>query len=183
MHLQDSNLSLINCVIWNNFTAINSDINMWGSSSLSVTYSDIEEGWEGEGNIDQDPLFVGTGTHPYSLQSGSPCINSGIPDTTGMNLPEYDIIGNPRISGDYIDMGAYEWLFQSLSSPENVIIDVDPVSVLISWDAVSGATSYTVYSDADPYGSFTFDEWTGPNTSWNEPLTEEMKFYRVTASN
>ncbi|MCK4358090.1 MAG: T9SS type A sorting domain-containing protein [Candidatus Cloacimonetes bacterium] len=36
-------------------------------------------------------------------------MDSGTIDTTGLNLPEYDLAGNPRISGGRIDMGAYEW--------------------------------------------------------------------------
>jgi hypothetical protein len=40
------------------------------SVSSGVTYSDIEGGWEGEGNIDADPLFVRQGTWT-SLPSGA----------------------------------------------------------------------------------------------------------------
>ncbi len=66
-------------------------------------------------NIYEDPLFAGIGDHPFSLLEDSPCIDSGIQDTTGLNLPLFDIIGNERIvdgRGDgfaYIDMGAYEY--------------------------------------------------------------------------
>ena len=74
--------------------------------------------YEGEGNITSDPLFVNptAGAGPeydglsadWSLQSNSPCINSGTPDTTGLLLPELDLADNPRIFGNRIDMGAYE---------------------------------------------------------------------------
>jgi hypothetical protein len=92
-----------------------------------LSYSDIQDGEAGivtnnngtvnwlEGNIDEDPLFVGIGEDPYSLLEDSPCIDAGIPDTTGLNLPPWDIIGNLRIwdgDGDgiaIIDMGAYEY--------------------------------------------------------------------------
>jgi len=59
-------------------------------------------------NIQLDPLFVGTGDHPFMLLDLSPCVNAGILDTTGLNLPEFDMAGNPRIFGGRIDMGAYE---------------------------------------------------------------------------
>ncbi len=68
-------------------------------------------------------------------------------------------------------------------APGNVTTDIVGSNVQISWDAVSGATSYTVYSDTDPYGTFSTDEWTGASTSWSEPLSGDMKFYRVTANN
>jgi len=51
---------------------------------------------------------VGTGDHPLMLYDLSPCVNAGIPDTTGLNLPELDLAGNPRFYGGRIDMGAYE---------------------------------------------------------------------------
>jgi hypothetical protein len=66
-----------------------------------------------------DPLFVsptaGAGAGYDGLlanwqeQSPSPCINAG--DTTGISqyLPPFDLGGNPRISNDLIDMGAYEY--------------------------------------------------------------------------
>jgi len=72
---------------------------------------------------------------------------------------------------------------QPPESPENVTIEINGSNINIGWDAVSGATSYTVYSDSNPYGTFSNSEWTGSSTSWSEALSEDMKFYRVTASN
>jgi hypothetical protein len=43
-----------------------------------------------------------------SLQNESPCINTGIPDTSLLNIPVYDYLGNPRVFGGRIDMGAIE---------------------------------------------------------------------------
>jgi len=66
-------------------------------------------------NILEDPLLAGTAEHSYSLSEDSPCIDAGVQDTTGLNLPLLDIIGNERIvdgRGDgfsFIDMGAYEF--------------------------------------------------------------------------
>ena len=96
-------------------------------SSITVQYSDIEGGEEGivtngngtvywmDGNIDDDPSFMGTGYHPNSLLDDSPCIDTGIPDPAGLDLPAIDLMGNHRIwdgDGDgilIIDMGAYEY--------------------------------------------------------------------------
>ncbi|MBN2829480.1 MAG: hypothetical protein JXR56_04065, partial [Candidatus Cloacimonetes bacterium] len=68
---------------------------------------------------DKDPLFLGTGGHPYALSDYSPCINAGKPGTTA---GDYDLAGNPRIfisSADTgyllhqgfnnIDIGPYEY--------------------------------------------------------------------------
>ena len=64
-----------------------------------------------ETNIDEDPIFLNKWEHPYQINDGSPCIDAGtldkLPDF--IDLPEFDLAGNPRIVGDSIDMGAYEW--------------------------------------------------------------------------
>jgi hypothetical protein len=45
----------------------------------------------------------------YQLSSGSPCINTGTADTTGLNLPPMDLAGNWRVWDGRIDMGCYEY--------------------------------------------------------------------------
>ncbi len=123
-----SSSHLINCIIWNNFPQ---EIGIYGNysfSEITVSWSDIEGGLEGiilnqwglvhwlDGNLDEDPLFTGTGDDPYALSEYSPCIDAGIPDTSGLNLLPWDIIGNVRIwdgNGNdtaVIDMGAYEYI-------------------------------------------------------------------------
>ena len=64
---------------------------------------------------------MGTGANPYRLNNLSPCVNAGIPDTTGLNLPEYDLAGNPRVYGGRIDMGAYENQIVVVSTEEVLI--------------------------------------------------------------
>jgi len=122
-----SDPDLVNCILWNDSPEEIYFDPAYDPNSITISYSDIQDGEAGivinnngtvnwlEGNIDEDPLFVGTGGYPYSLLEDSPCIDAGIPDTTGLNLPPWDIIGNLRIwDGDgngsaIIDMGAYEY--------------------------------------------------------------------------
>lgn len=67
--------------------------------------------------MDSNPLFLGTvdtnlsidQPEYYQLSSGSPCINTGTADTTGLNLPPMDLAGNWRIWDGRIDMGCYEY--------------------------------------------------------------------------
>ncbi|MDO9578574.1 MAG: FlgD immunoglobulin-like domain containing protein [Candidatus Cloacimonadales bacterium] len=130
--------SLRNCISYNNQPQEIYFREDAGPSSISIAYSDIQGGEAGivvngngtvnwlEGNIDQDPLFVGIGEHPFELTEFSPCIDAGIPDTTGMNLPPFDLLGNLRIwdgdcnGSEIIDMGAYEY-----GAPPYVEIDDD----------------------------------------------------------
>ncbi|MBP6872578.1 MAG: T9SS type A sorting domain-containing protein [Bacteroidales bacterium] len=64
----------------------------------------------GAGNLDANPIFFGSGEHPYSIDYGSPCIDAGTTDLPPwIDLPEFDIAGNPRVYGETVDMGAYEY--------------------------------------------------------------------------
>ena len=83
-----------------------------------VKYSSLEM-LEGElqanvqiqpGNIyNQNPTFSNQGGNPFSITEESPCTDTGTPNAIGLNLPDEDIIYNPRITNDNIDMGAYEY--------------------------------------------------------------------------
>jgi parallel beta-helix repeat protein len=109
-------MKLINCILWGN-----NDSSSLGEFSqirpsdyeLSVSYCDIQGGWEGIGNIDVDPLFVDPCNGDYHLLPGSPCIDAGDPNYLA-EPNETDLDGNPRVvDGDndgnsVVDMGAYE---------------------------------------------------------------------------
>jgi len=62
---------------------------------------------QGKGNIDDDPVFINTGSRPYSLYKSSPCINAGDPDD--LILPLLDLAGKTRLVAGRVDMGAYEF--------------------------------------------------------------------------
>jgi len=124
-----SSPTLTNCILWGN--APNQIANY--SSSVSASFSDIQGGYSGTGNIDADPLFVRApdpgdgdwltpGDNDYGdlhLQQDSPAIDAGdnaaVPG--GVTI---DLAGDPRFfdmpgvadtgSGTppIVDMGAYE---------------------------------------------------------------------------
>jgi hypothetical protein len=49
------------------------------SGSPTVAYCDVQGGWQGQGNIDADPIFVGPDEEDYYLRWHSPCIDAGHP--------------------------------------------------------------------------------------------------------
>jgi hypothetical protein len=110
-----------NSIFNNNASPSASNISYVGSTEdFVISYSNLDVNqisgpWTGIGNINADPLFDLSGPHPYALMPNSPCIDTGTPDTTGLNLPPCDIMGCVRIwdgDGDgiaVIDMGAYEF--------------------------------------------------------------------------
>lgn len=89
-------LNITNCIVWGN-----------GLYNCTATYSDIQGGYPGEGNINADPLFVNAAGGNLHLQRGSPCINAGNPNYVPGPY-ETDIDGDPRVIGLRIDMGADE---------------------------------------------------------------------------
>ena len=106
---------ITNSVMWGNTT---NNMAVYNCNPI-ITHS-AGTGYTGEGNIEEDPLFMST-TDPdpenwnLRLQPGSPCIDTGSNSVAG--IPDKDIDGKPRfIDGDgdeymtaQVDMGAYEY--------------------------------------------------------------------------
>jgi len=161
--LNGSSVWLYNCIIYdnasvNNFTLLNSEHLF--PTSLTVSNSLIEGGEESiefhstcdddcfydydESNIDEDPVFLYKWEHPYQIADGSPCIDAGtlakLPDF--IELPEYDLAGNARITGDSIDMGAYEW---------NPTVGIDKYQ----YQPIQNEKPRLLHAAPNPFSSFT----------------------------
>ena len=132
---ESDHITLINNIIWNNrigpYNEIGDQIYWDNNDAPVVLFSDVMLGYEGEGNIDVNPMFVNPTESfgieydaleaDWSLRDDSPLINAGVPDTTGWNIPATDFAGNPRVYGIRIDMGAIE--------NQNVLVSVNENSV------------------------------------------------------
>lgn len=102
-----SNASVPNNIIWGNTAANNwPQIQGYGGT---VTWSDVEGGWTGEGNINADPVFT-TPLTSFTLDQSSPCKD------TGNALSEYNDPEDPNQAGMALwpsigtirnDMGAF----------------------------------------------------------------------------
>jgi hypothetical protein len=109
--------AVANSVLWGDDAA--NELHVSGDGTASASYSCVEGGWPGVGNIDVDPLFVDPDGGDFHLSAGSPCIdaadNNAVPEgITG------DLDGRPRFQNDctvtdtgngtgaIVDMGAYE---------------------------------------------------------------------------
>lgn len=85
--------------------------------AFDIQHSNIEYGYVGTGNIDEDPLFENAAANNFCLTAGSPCIDSGT--NTAPNMPKFDWEGDPRIidgHGDndhIVDMGVDEFMMLS----------------------------------------------------------------------
>ena len=101
-----------NSILWGNTP---DQIFSHALSTVTITYSDVQGGWAGIGNINADPLLGpladnGGFTLTHALGAGSPAIDAGNPS----NCPAIDQRGFPRpvdgdgVDGPRCDMGAFE---------------------------------------------------------------------------
>lgn len=97
-----------------------------------------------------------------------------------------DLAGEQQTSTSYSNLPGYYLgpILGEILPPENVTIQVIDSNVTITWDSVAGATSYKVYSSDNPYSGFTEDtSGTFDGESWTAAISNEKKFYYVTAVN
>ena len=169
--ITNANVDITNSIVWEN-----TGNEVWVySGTATVTYSDIDGGYDGDGNIDANPLFVDASNGDYTLQSGSPCIDAGTADTDGDG--EDDITD---FYGVAPDMGAYEF-FMAVTGLEYWIVST---SVILAWDAIEDASYYLVERSTD--AEFTTDvesSYLQTNTYTDDDLEFNTEyFYRVSAN-
>ena len=153
------NPTVTNCIIWGN-----GDEQIRSTSSTSyVTYSAVQGGYVGTGNINLSALNTGESLHPkftnptegvgpdysggdWTIQEGSAAINKGKTEGLSVTLPEKDLAGNTRIQNGRIDIGAYETSFNSA-------FDIVPSADNIIYVTTTGAglKNGSSWEDATPY--------------------------------
>ncbi len=115
-----------NSIVWDNElgNSPTGQIYVQPNVSYVVKNTNVEGGWEGPGNIDQEPFFADPGctqqqltpggwyeffwvSGDYHLLSFSPCINAADPNYVA-DENDTDAEGKPRVLHGRLDMGAYE---------------------------------------------------------------------------
>ncbi|MEW6252850.1 MAG: right-handed parallel beta-helix repeat-containing protein [Planctomycetota bacterium] len=141
----DGSPRIANSIIWSNVL----DQVYVTTGSPVVLYSDVEGGWQGAGNINEDPLFVDPVNGDYRLRADSPCIDAGDP---ALSPPagQTDLDGHlRRWDGDgdgtaIVDMGAYEYgshAYGDVNCDDAVnFFDIDPFVLTLSNPAAYRAT-------------------------------------------
>ena len=106
-----------NSIVWGN-TPIS--ISVMGDLAVDVRFSNIDGSWEGEGNINTDPLIVFK-DGAVILDSESPCIDNGsdaLLPADALDLDDdgdvfealpLDFFGELRVGGVSVDIGAIEY--------------------------------------------------------------------------
>lgn len=139
---QDGGSAIVkNSILWANEAASGPQVAVDVISSVSISYSDVQDGWPGSGNnIDADPCFASFDTNgdpnlwDFHLQSAygrwdpnsrswvtdsnmSQCIDAGDPNS--------DWAAEPWPSGKYINMGAFGGTIQASMNGNPADFDID----------------------------------------------------------
>ncbi len=140
LYAEDCSPTVTQCIFWNNERM---EIKvLYGTPQ--VTYSVVQDGYEGEGNLSADPRLRSDG----HLMADSPCINAGDPAYAAAG-GETDFDGEARIAGGRVDIGPDEW------------IDTDADGLPDWWESRYFGSPTAGVADADPDGDWviTLDEY------------------------
>ena len=137
--LEASNSSLIN--VYNSILYHNTfESYVYEDGLIQINYSTVEGGYNGEGNIDADPIFTDAENGDFTLQSTSPCIDAGTADIDGD--------GNEDITnyfGTAPDMGAYEFYI----AITGLQYTIENASVNLEWDSIENFQYYKLERSTD----------------------------------
>jgi len=158
-------------ILWNDQAPSNLEIYCRGSTPLHVSYSDVQGGWPGEGNIDEDPLFVDAPNGDFHLRLGSPCVDAGSVTSSGNQrsfVPNTDYEGDDRVvDGDLdgliaMDIGADELVPEIAARFGNVNAAAEGLASVLRMDGSTGdrkrvygtpvGSPLTLTMDAPPAG-------------------------------
>jgi hypothetical protein len=124
------------------------------------------------GNISQDPQFVGATNNDFHLLDVSPCINAG-DHTFQPSAGELDYYGNARVYAGRVDIGASEYFDNFRPVPEagpDQLLRVTALPVLVSLD---GSAS------SDPKGaalSYYWSQISGPTVTLSDAGAAKPSF-------
>ncbi|MBN1787601.1 MAG: right-handed parallel beta-helix repeat-containing protein [Sedimentisphaerales bacterium] len=138
--------TVTDCIVWDN----SSGNQLSGVSSVS--YSDIQDGWSGAGNLDADPCFVSAPDGDYYLSQiaagqglDSPCVDAGSDTAANLGMDEYTTRTDEVCDNGVVDMGYHYPIDSSLIVPgspdidENLSVDAVDFSILADDWRQSGA--------------------------------------------
>ena len=181
-----SSASVTNSIFWGD---TGGEIGNEGAAP-AVSWSVVQGGFPGEGNMDSDPLLGeladnGGFTMTCALASGSPAIDGG----AAPGAPSRDQRGVSRPQGGGFDMGAYEFAVSAIPTllfPEDGATDVslNPVLQAAAYEpstgAVHSATQWQAGTGEDFSSGIVLDDTSGSTlTSFTVPggILEEGTSY------
>lgn len=177
------NVVITNCIIMDNYSGSNTQIEIIDGSSPTVNYSDIGGGWEGIGNISSEPHFCDRNSDDFSLMSDSPCIGTG---ENGENIGAYDIgCDSPPVSNDpVVVLPEHLVLHSNYPNPFNPVTKISyslpqTTAVTLMVYNAKGSVTTTLVNTYQPAGNYTI-KWNGNDESGNS-VSAGVYFARLQA--
>ena len=130
-----SQVTMINSIYWFNEPIMMTDSSGQETNILSVSYSDIQFGWDGEGNIDMNPRFCSPEDMNYYLSANSPAVGVGENgsnmgafnvDCEAIKLTQYISNAGSDDTGDGSENNPFETIQQGIESAfdgDTVLVD------------------------------------------------------------
>lgn len=107
-NMSNSNPTLTNCILWGDTPT---EIYVY-ESTVAITYSDVQGGWPGEGNINANPLFVIGPLGDYYLSqtaagqiSNSQCVDAGSDMAANLGMDQLTTRTDQQADQGIVDMG------------------------------------------------------------------------------
>ena len=152
VYVSSSSETLIHhCIVWGNTAPEGEQIYVDEPGVATVGYCDVQGGWSGDGNIDDQPLFADPEGGDYRLTAGSPCLDAGDP-AYPPQLRETDLDGHARLLCEHVDMGAYEFGIGDYTCDHSV-----DLTDFASWDTCMTGPEGGPYGYACEAFDFEFD--------------------------
>jgi len=190
--LNYGNDTLYNNIIYNNSAGEHPQLLI--SDTCLVTYSCIEGGWPGEGNIDVDPMFIdpdGGDFHlrwdnfPIDDETKSPCIDAGAPwspldpDSTRADIGALSFDQHVGIDDNYDILPHRIRLEQNYPNPFNASTTISyslPQASSVTLDIydILGRKVQTLYNGYQPAGEYA-------KILLDKDLSSGIYFYKLTA--
>jgi len=146
-----SGLNIVNSIAWGNSNPLIAD----PAATVTISSSNIENGYSGPDNFALDPLFTADGS--YHLTINSPCIeagNSSLLPTDEFDLDEdndltealsLDFDGDNRIRGSAPDIGADEYCPHGLFARYDNMVKLSERIIYHGYNGNCSSSNYNLY--------------------------------------
>jgi predicted outer membrane repeat protein len=149
------------CVIWNNSSGIE-------GTDVAVSYSCVQGGCSGVGNISSDPMLSPETFRPLP---SSPCIDAGNPQFTDGYAKDLSVTA--RLENSRIDMGAYEE--ETPAQLVELVVSLSPAEILSEnpkWRVPGYSWFDSGYALRLPPGEYNIEFY--PVAHWKRPTVETI---------
>ncbi|HUB26869.1 MAG TPA: right-handed parallel beta-helix repeat-containing protein, partial [Tepidisphaeraceae bacterium] len=175
----DSHPTFTNCILWGDpESEFASRVIGVATSSATITYSDVEGGSAGQGNIDANPYFIDAAAGDLQLEAYSPAVDAGnnaaVPAGITTDLashPRFQDVPTSAHTGNgtvpVVDMGVYETtaaLGANVGGPYTVDLGQNITLAGLGSSNVAGSLSFAWDFNYD--GTFVTDA-TGANATFS----------------